>query len=302
MRKLLTIAVLLFFGWAVYGVVEDYEEAGLSFAEMKSFMSGVADEAIDTTVTIAQGDPITIDEQEEVVVTSTAVTTTEQLADAFYAHLSNWDTKFTIEFEGDTTTLGTMLDEAYEAAKTRNGYVLGHLEKMNLTYEYTSTRATITVLQSYLTDAHQEQFVDAQVRQILPTIVHDAMTEKEKVLAVNDFIVRQTVYGTATNASPHSAFAVLMEGQAVCQGYALLAYKMIDLLNIDVLYVTGEAGGVGHAWNLVYVDHTWQHLDTTWNDPVPDRDDKVSHAYAFLTDEELLQTHTWVRANYPQAL
>ena len=65
--------------------------------------------------------------------------------------------------------------------------------------------------------------------------------------------------------------AVLKEHKGVCQGYALLALKMLRELGIETLYVVGEVNTGPHAWNLVKVDGEWYHLDTTWNDPVPDR-------------------------------
>ncbi|MBS7344126.1 MAG: hypothetical protein KIG60_00430 [Caryophanon sp.] len=294
-RKLISVVVVVVFGWVVYGLVEDYKEDALSLYELAT------EEASDDTEPMLNGKPIEVTPKEQVDAVKGAATNVEELAYAFYSHMRNWETKFTIEFVGDTTNLGDMLDEAYALAKARDGYVLGHLDRMNLTYEYTTKKATITVLQKYLTDTHQEAFVDQQVSRILPTIVTDAMSDEEKVLAVNDYIVRNTIYGTATEASPHSAFAVLMEGQAVCQGYALVAYKMIDLLGIDVKYVTGEADGIGHAWNLVQLNGVWKHLDTTWNDPVPDRGDKVSRDYALLSDEQMMETHTWLRADYPKA-
>lgn len=294
-RKLISVVVVVVFGWVVYGLVEDYKEDALSLYELAT------EEASDDTEPMLNGKPIEVTPKEQVDAVKGAATNVEELAYAFYSHMRNWETKFTIEFVGDTTNLGDMLDEAYALAKARDGYVLGHLDRMNLTYEYTTKKATITVLQKYLTDTHQEAFVDQQVSRILPTIVTDAMSDEEKVLAVNDYIVRNTIYGTATEASPHSAFAVLMEGQAVCQGYALVAYKMIDLLGIDVKYVTGEADGIGHAWNLVQLNGVWKHLDTTWNDPVPDRGDKVSRDYALLSDEQMMEAHTWLRADYPRA-
>lgn len=294
-RTLFSIVIVATFSWVIYGLVEDYKEDALSL------YGSAKNEMHEAKNAVLSGNPIEVMPPEEEAALQGATTNVKELAEAFYSHMRNWETKFTIEYVGDTTYLGEMLDEAYAIAKNHDGYVLGHLDRMDLTYEYTSKKATITVLQKYLTDPHQEEFVDKQVRHILRTIVTDAMTDEEKVLAVNDYIVRNSVYGTNTTASPHSAFALLMEGQAVCQGYALVAYKMIDLLGIDVKYVTGEADGVGHAWNLVNVNGVWRHLDTTWNDPIPDRGDKVSRDYAFLTDEEMRKTHTWLRADYPQA-
>lgn len=63
-------------------------------------------------------------------------------------------------------------------------------------------------------------------QEIIEKIANNAITDVEKVRAVNDYIVANTVYTEQTNASPHSAYTVLAERGGVCQGYALLAHTM----------------------------------------------------------------------------
>ncbi|MDR0946638.1 MAG: hypothetical protein LBM87_02675 [Ruminococcus sp.] len=65
-------------------------------------------------------------------------------------------------------------------------------------------------------------------------------------------------------------YCALVEGDPVCNGYAL-AYSLLCLSNgVDMRYVSGRAGG-GHAWNLFYKeetnDTTLYMTDVTWNDP-----------------------------------
>lgn len=69
---------------------------------------------------------------------------------------------------------------------------------------------------------------------------------------------------------------------------------------MDVQYVVGDAGGP-HAWNMVKVDgNWWYHLDTAWNDPIPDQGSKVRYDYILLSDETLSKDHEWDTDLYPE--
>ena len=232
-----------------------------------------------------------------------AVQSVESLADAMYYHFSQFETDFTIQYAGNTQNLSTILEEASSLAAKRDPFVEGHLSMREITYTYTRSSAKIDVKQQYLSTAEQVASVDATVDDILAQNNAHSLSDFDKIKFVNDYIVQNTVYSTDTTNSPHSAYTVLAEGKAVCQGYALLAQKMLTKLGIESLYVVGEAGGVGHAWNLVKLNGGWYHVDTTWNDPTPDRGpNNVRYAYFLMSDRQLAKDHTWERTNYPQAV
>ncbi len=228
-------------------------------------------------------------------------TSVAQLTDAFAYYFDQFTTQFTISYKGSTAQLEQLLNEATEAAIARNPYVGGHLDTREIEYEYTKQAATISVTQSYLTTPAQEQRVDAIVTQILQSQPIATMSDYEKVKFVNDYIVKNTEYSEQASASPHSAYAVAYEGRGVCQGYALFAQKLLTAMGIESLYVVGEVYTGGHAWNLVKVDGEWYHLDTTWNDPLPDRGHSVRYEYFLKNDADMKQDHTWESKNYPRA-
>jgi len=229
------------------------------------------------------------------------VQSVEELADAFYYYFSNWETEFTIHYNGSTTDIEKIIERAVTEAISRNQYIEGHLSDRKIEYEYSLMDAKITVHQQYLTNPEQELIVDAEVAEILSNVNSKNMTDFEKVKFVNDYIVKNTSYSEDTEASPHSACAVVSEGKGVCQGYALLALRLLQGLGVESKYVVGEVYTGGHAWNLVKVDGEWYHLDTTWNDPVPDREKAVSYKYFLLNDAQMKLDHNWEQANYPQA-
>lgn len=50
------------------------------------------------------------------------------------------------------------------------------------------------------------------------------------------------------------------------------------------------------------LDGKWYHMDTTWDDPTPDRKGKVSHSYYLLSDDEMARDHIWTgKSKYPAA-
>jgi len=233
------------------------------------------------------------------VVASTNVTTWDQFTTEIVKQLNNFAPEINITYSGPMTDFKKKFMESFKKAQEQAVYAGGHMESTNISADSTGN---VTFKVKYLTNQTQEAAVQKKVDQILKAIIKPSMTEFEKVKAINDYIVSNATYGTKTKASPHSAYALLMEGQAVCQGYALMAYKMLDQAGFDAKYVVGTVNGnVAHAWNLVKVDGQWYHLDTTWNDPLPNRFGASSYDYFLVTDAQLKKDHKWIASNYPAA-
>ena len=77
--------------------------------------------------------------------------------------------------------------------------------------------------------------------------------------------------------------------------------SIIKEAGIENHFVTGTGDGQPHAWNLVKIENKWYHLDTTFDDPVPDEQGRVTYSYFNLSDEQIARNHEWNRGDYPQA-
>jgi hypothetical protein len=97
----------------------------------------------------------------------------------------------------------------------------------------------------------------------------------------------------AENDNAFNVYGALLEGRAVCQGYAQSYKVLLHMAGIDNLLVTGKAGGEYHAWNLVNYGTAsmpqWYHVDVTWND----REDGRSNRYFNVSDMVLGASHSW---------
>lgn len=68
----------------------------------------------------------------------------------------------------------------------------------------------------------------------------------------------------------YTAYAALMQGRAVCAGYAQLFYVMCKVADLPVRIIDGEgySGGEwdGHSWNVVEIEGLWYQVDCTWDE------------------------------------
>lgn len=230
-----------------------------------------------------------------------AVNTLEGLSAVIYEKMKNYEINIIIPFKGDTSNLMNELEAMFTEFGLNDDYYYGTLSKWQYGYNGYANDVTITIKVEYLTNAQQELIVDEQVQKIKANLLKPGMSDVQKVKAVNDYIVLNTAYSFNTVTSPHAVYAILNEGKGVCQAYALLAYRLLNEMGMEVRYVVGEAGGIGHAWNLVKVDGEWYQLDTTWNDPLPDRDGIVGYNYFLISDKVIGKDHFWERSDYVAA-
>lgn len=94
---------------------------------------------------------------------------------------------------------------------------------------------------------------------------------------------------------------LLVNHNAVCNGYAEAMQILLMCAGINTKFVVGTTGDMDHAWNLVEINEKWYHLDATWNDPLPDQGEDVLHAYFNVTDEIMEMSHIWEKEKYPKA-
>ena len=127
-------------------------------------------------------------------------------------------------------------------------------------------------------------------------------TTFDKALGLHDELVSlvEYDYNHGTNPNAFNVYGALVEGIAVCQGYAQAYKLLLHMAGVDSKIVSGVAGREPHAWNLInYGGGKWAHIDATWNDT--HFDDRVTHRFFNVPDEVLGRTHTWNRGLYPAA-
>ena len=226
----------------------------------------------------------------------------QQLKEALYENIKLHNEHFTITFRGDTEQIDQQLKLIMNDLQHEDPYVYENMMDWSANYAYTSEQASVNFFVTYLLTREEEQFVNKEVKSLARQLTDDKMSEFEKVKEIHDYVVRHTVYSSETHSSQYSPYTILTEQKGVCQAYAFLIYRLLQEVNIEVLYVKGQAGGSLHSWNLVKLDNEWYHLDATWNEPNGVGEEDVGYRYFLVTDQHLKLTHTWIQSAYPSAV
>lgn len=238
----------------------------------------------------------------------------ESLSQRLEKEIQKGSESFTIYLKDlDADAIGQINESVEGIYGSGNSYAVS--EFLGNTYK----KVTITVKHSvnyYAKQAYLEQtpIPDTEpkakelykaIKHILDTQITENMTDYQKELALHDYLTTHCKYSENTEQSADSdiyrAYGALVNQDAVCNGYAEALQLLFACVGIESKFVVGTADGVDHAWNLVKLDDRWYHLDATWDDPIPDLGEKVVHTYFNVTDEIMMQNHTWNQSNYPKA-
>lgn len=158
-----------------------------------------------------------------------------------------------------------------------------------------------TITLEYLTNKESEITeknlqLKSAIDKILNECIKEGMTDFEKELAIHDALVERVSYYEYENiadipAIKHTAYAALVEKEAVCDGYAKAFKLLLEEAGIENVIVNGTADNVAHAWNIVKIGNNYYHVDTTSNEITNGDDEYVVHKYFNVTDEMISKTH-----------
>lgn len=113
-----------------------------------------------------------------------------------------------------------------------------------------------------------------KLNEVIKNLNLDGKSDYEKFKAVTNWIVSNVTYDSHYNGKPnipagteypHDMTGAVLDGYAVCDGYAGIFYYMANAVGIKALYEDGIsiAERKGHAWNLVQIDGTYYYVDPT---------------------------------------
>ncbi|KPN95565.1 transglutaminase domain-containing protein [Lysinibacillus sp. ZYM-1] len=229
------------------------------------------------------------------VATAHSINTLQSLINKEVMQLS---TEFSIHYTGDISDIKDELTDITKGA-IQNSYIYTNISSFKWKYDGYNNNIVIAFTFTYHISQTEEAFVEQTLTNIIAPM--HGLSDIQKLQAAHDFIVLTAEYSKETEGSQYSPYTLLTENKGVCQAYALVLYRMLEMLGFEVQYVPGTVGEQLHAWVLVKLDGAWYHIDVTWDDPLPDRKGEVRYQYFLVSDRQLSQDHTWDYASFPAA-
>lgn len=227
------------------------------------------------------------------IATANSIETLQNLIEKQVMQLS---TEFDIHYTGDTSEIKDELSELIKHA-IQDPYIYANISSFKWKYDGYANNIVIKFQFTYHISQAEEAFVEQTLANIIAPM--HGLSDFQKLQAAHDFIVLSAEYSKETEGSQYSPYTLLTENKGVCQAYALVLYRMLEMLGFEVQYVPGKVGEQLHAWVLVKLDNEWYHIDVTWDDPLPDRKGEVRYKYFLVSDRQLAQDHSWDYASFP---
>mgnify|MGYP002625270094 CR=1 FL=1 len=140
-----------------------------------------------------------------------------------------------------------------------------------------------------------------RLSQAAETLVRQAVRSNgnlyEQIVYLHDYMVQHTEYRESVHC--HDAYGCLVEGRAVCAGYAAAFQLLMQKLAVECGRVHGGSATKKHAdssheWNYIRLSDGYYFVDVTWDDPVVNGSsagDRLSHAFFCIDLQELRLTH-----------
>ena len=137
--------------------------------------------------------------------------------------------------------------------------------------------------------------------------VRPEWSDEEKALYLHDYLATMYNYdhiGLSGDADRpyrelYSAFGLLRNGAAVCQGYSELYAMLLNKVGVPARFVSSDT--LNHAWNYVRIDGAWYHVDVTWDDCYQNRAGIMNHSCFLKTSQELAAIDDYNAADWELA-
>lgn len=126
---------------------------------------------------------------------------------------------------------------------------------------------------AYWDTYEQTVAVDAEAEKLVTQLglKDSSKSDYDKVKAIYDYITANVRYNYDALdeyiPDAHNAYGAFVLHYCVCQGYALMFYRLCLEAGLDCRCVNGTVGEA-HQWNIVKVDGKWYLADTTWDEGV----------------------------------
>ncbi len=129
-----------------------------------------------------------------------------------------------------------------------------------------STAGYIKYTMAYHSNAEQEAKLTEAVAEAMTTLQLNGLSEAKKITKIHDYICNHVDYAyNSTEEQIYTAYGALCTGKAVCQGYAVLFYRLCKEAGLSVRIISGTGNGGAHAWNIVRIGSKYYNVDCTWD-------------------------------------
>lgn len=160
---------------------------------------------------------------------------------------------------------------------------------------------------TYYTTLSQEQTLNNKIQKFIKKIDVKKESQYSIIKQVNDYICGNVQYDYEHVSDPtyklqFTAYAALIKGKAVCQGYSALYYRILKECNIQNRVIVSAT----HSWNIVKIGNLYYNVDTVWDDQLGNDVYFLSGTSDFIKNSDHIRSSAYntysFNQEYPMAI
>jgi len=175
-------------------------------------------------------------------------------------------------------------------------YTMDHPEVFWIANRYTYGSAgsqSVIQLYSYISGTQCAEYTEKlndRINEIILSIP-DGLKQYHLEKHIHNAVVDSCTYSKGVKTAEDgwedfTVYGALVNGRAVCEGYAHSMCLLLNKVGIQCYYANGYGENAPHMWNIVNIGGNWYHLDVTWDD-----NENAYYNYFNLTDEAIKTDH-----------
>lgn len=198
--------------------------------------------------------------------------TVEELYTVLLENIKEQNPAFSVTYTGAESDLPQVSREQFVPSLVRHmnanlpnndgtGPDLYMMNIRNASYQKADNEYHFTM--DYLLNPEKLAWVDNRVEEIARELQLDKLSDYQKVKTVYAYVGSNFTYDYTYEK--FTDYEGLTTGSMVCQGYALLTYKLLWECGLPCRIVVGISNNENHGWNIVKLGNFWYNIDTTWD-------------------------------------
>lgn len=217
----------------------------------------------------------------------------QELYNVFYTILNNGYEEFTFycgkKYTSCSDDVRDITSSKNQILSTINNYVHPYNSYNSISININNL-GRIQVHVNKLYKQSDIELIDKEVNRIYNALITPTMTDREKIRVLHDYVVNHTTYDKTwvseknKTSKANTAYGPLYNKVALCGGYTDLMQLFLEKMKIKSYKIATN----NHIWNYIYVENSWKHLDTTWDDPVTNTGrNLLKYDYFLITTKQL---------------
>lgn len=167
-------------------------------------------------------------------------------------------------------------------------------------FEYSQQQGSLIFYPHYDYTQQEIEYYHQKIKENTEELIYQINLVEDQILQIQMIYeyIADHVHYQMTHQTDQTLIGSLVQGNAVCAGYARAYQYLLNQIDIDCTYIVGKStdnslnqgvieGYEGHAWVMIHLDDDYYYSDVTWADVEEGELQHTCYGYMLMSSDEM---------------